>query len=102
MVCANCEKKLSKSVVPEVRKAAEMAKEGSTSKTGESAGRKVNPNMLLSKTKRFTPYSAKCKVCKCLLHQQGIYCLGCAYKAGLCSMCGVKILDTSLYKQSST
>eukprot|EP00002_Diphylleia_rotans_P025288 TRINITY_DN4997_c0_g5_i6.p2 TRINITY_DN4997_c0_g5~~TRINITY_DN4997_c0_g5_i6.p2 ORF type:complete len:103 (-),score=27.35 TRINITY_DN4997_c0_g5_i6:289-597(-) len=81
MVCANCEKKLSKSVVPEVRKAAEMAKEGSTSKTGESAGRKVNPNMLLSKTKRFTPYSAKCKVCKCLLHQQGIYCLGCAYKA---------------------
>ena len=30
------------------------------------------------------------------------YCQECAYKKGICAMCGVKILKTKNYKQSST
>jgi len=30
-----------------------------------------------------------------------LFVLGCAYKLGICSMCGVKILQTKNYRQSS-
>ena len=29
------------------------------------------------------------------------YCQECAYKKGICAMCGHKIIDTKMYKQSS-
>mmetsp|Transcript_46791 Transcript_46791/g.119374 ORF Transcript_46791/g.119374 Transcript_46791/m.119374 type:complete len:100 (+) Transcript_46791:235-534(+) len=98
MVCAKCEKKLSKVACPD------KWKEGS-SNTMESGGRKLNENKLLSKKKKFSPYgpggAAKCKICKTGLHQQGLYCHGCAYQRGVCAMCGKQVLDTTNYKQSA-
>lgn len=55
---------------------------------------------------RYNPYEAsatKCRICKQQVHQQGAhYCQPCAYKNGICAMCGIKVLDTKNYKQSST
>uniref|UniRef100_A0A669PIX0 Cysteine-rich PDZ-binding protein n=1 Tax=Phasianus colchicus TaxID=9054 RepID=A0A669PIX0_PHACC len=73
----------------------------------ESGGRKLNENKALtSKKARFDPYGknkfAICRICKSSVHQPGShYCQGCAYKKGICSMCGKKVLDTKNYKQTS-
>eukprot|EP00123_Amoebidium_parasiticum_P022781 comp9485_c0_seq1/m.4529 comp9485_c0_seq1/g.4529 ORF comp9485_c0_seq1/g.4529 comp9485_c0_seq1/m.4529 type:complete len:101 (-) comp9485_c0_seq1:120-422(-) len=99
MVCKKCEKKLATLATPDTWK------DGSRNKTGKGEGaRKLNENKLLSKgaKSRFAPYSAKCKVCKSTIHQQGAaYCQQCAYKKGICSMCGTIILDTKDHKQST-
>lgn len=72
--------------------------------------RKVGENKLLSKSNRFSPLDAKCKLCKQRVTQErASYCQGtcwdpdpaCAYKKGLCAICGKQILDTSRYKQSN-
>lgn len=103
MVCEKCEKKgkLGKVITPDPWKA------GATNNT-EGGGRKVNENKLLtSKKNRFNPYQGDaqfktCKICKTKVHQVGShYCQECAYKKGICAMCGVKILNTKNYKQSS-
>uniref|UniRef100_A0A8C3FHA5 Cysteine-rich PDZ-binding protein n=1 Tax=Chrysemys picta bellii TaxID=8478 RepID=A0A8C3FHA5_CHRPI len=73
----------------------------------ESGGRKLNENKALtSKKARFDPYGKNkfsiCRICKSSVHQPGShYCQGCAYKKGICSMCGKKVLDTKNYKQTS-
>jgi len=95
MVCSKCEKKLSRGIHQE------MWKDGSR-QTIESGGRKINQNMALSGKKRWTPYGgatggSKCKICKQSMHQAGIYCQKCAYHKGMCSMCGVKVMDTTFY-----
>uniref|UniRef100_A0A7N4NJP6 Cysteine-rich PDZ-binding protein n=1 Tax=Sarcophilus harrisii TaxID=9305 RepID=A0A7N4NJP6_SARHA len=75
--------------------------------TTESGGRKLNENKALtSKKARFDPYGknkfSTCRICKSSVHQPGShYCQGCAYKKGICSMCGKKVLDTKNYKQTS-
>ncbi|CAO2206024.1 unnamed protein product, partial [Urochloa humidicola] len=95
MVCAKCEKKLGKVIVPD------KWKEGA-SNTNESGGRKINENKLLSKKNRWTPYgNTKCIICKQQVHQDGKYCHTCAYSKGVCAMCGKQVLDTKLYKQSN-
>lgn len=97
MVCDSCQGKLGKVVVPD------KWKEGARNTT-ENAGRKVGENKLLTKSAKqtFEPYSVKCKICKQKVHQLGShYCQGCAYKLGICSMCGKKILDTTSYRQTS-
>ena len=44
---------------------------------------------------------SKCRICKVKQVQLGhYYCLGCSYKKGICSMCGKRILDTRMYKQT--
>ena len=100
MVCEKCEKKgkLGKVV------AADPWKAGSSNQTG--SGRKTNENKLLSSKKtRFNPYVdnfKNCRICKTKTHQVGSnYCQECAYKKGICAMCGTKILKTKNYKQSS-
>ena len=100
MVCEKCEKKrkLGKVVVADPWKA------GSSNQTG--SGRKTNENKLLSSKKtRFNPYVdnfKNCRICKTKTHQVGSnYCQECAYKKGICAMCGTKILKTKNYKQSS-
>ena len=40
------------------------------------------------------------QVCGQSLHQEGIYCQPCAYSMGVCSMCGIKVLDISGYRMS--
>ncbi|KAJ3055261.1 hypothetical protein HK097_011063 [Rhizophlyctis rosea] len=98
MVCKKCEKKLGTLATPD------KWKDGSRNADTGSSGRKLNENKLLSsKAKnRFAPYEAKCKICKSRVHQQGShYCQQCAYKNGICAMCGVQVLDTTQYKMSS-
>uniref|UniRef100_A0A0D3GX41 Cysteine-rich PDZ-binding protein n=1 Tax=Oryza barthii TaxID=65489 RepID=A0A0D3GX41_9ORYZ len=76
MVCAKCEKKLGKVIVPD------KWKEGA-SNTNESGGRKINENKLLSKKNRWTPYgNTKCVICKQQVHQDAKYCHTCAYSKG--------------------
>eukprot|EP00057_Strongylocentrotus_purpuratus_P017337 XP_011671811.1 PREDICTED: cysteine-rich PDZ-binding protein [Strongylocentrotus purpuratus] len=74
--------------------------------TTEGGGRKVGENKLLTAKKaRMNPYTKdfkKCRICKQSVHQIGShYCQACAYKVGICAMCGKKIIDTKNYKQSS-
>ena len=98
MVCSKCEKKLSRGIHQE------MWKEGSRN-TVESGGRRINENKALTskgKTGKWTPYGAggaggKCRICKLSLHQEGIFCQKCAYAQGKCSMCGVKVWDTTYH-----
>lgn len=128
MVCAKCEKTLSKTATadPFVRvwltqrnrnAAGFLVGTGSAGRVGASRGvhaplpgaRKVGENKLLSKSNRFSPLDAKCKLCKQRVTQErASYCqctfatdTACAYKKGLCAICGKQILDTSRYKQSS-
>jgi len=91
MVCGKCEKKLGKIATPNPWKA------GQSSGSNESSGRKVNENKLLSSKKnRFNPYTTsgefnKCRICRTKVHQVGAhYCQDCAYKKGICAMCGTK------------
>ncbi|XP_035218878.1 cysteine-rich PDZ-binding protein-like [Stegodyphus dumicola] len=92
------EKKLGKVITPDPWKAGAR-------NTTESGGRKINENKALTANKaRFSPYGsfAQCKICRQKVHQQGShYCQACAYKKGICAMCGKKLLDTKNYKQSS-
>ena len=98
MVCSKCEKKLSRGIHQE------MWKEGSRN-TVESGGRRINENKALTakgKTGKWTPYGAggaggKCRICKLSLYQEGIFCQKCAYAQGQCSMCGVKVWDTTYH-----
>ena len=95
MVCSKCEAKLAKLAAPDAWK------EGSRNVAGgRDGGRVVGENKALSSSRRFSPYSCKCTVCRQSLHQQGLYCQTCAYAKGVCSMCGVQILDTAMYKMS--
>ena len=94
MVCAKCEKKLTKLAAPDTWK------EGSRS-GGKAAGTKaVGQNKLLTNRARFAPYAKKlsCKTCKKALHQDGIYCNACAFQKGLCALCGKQTVDISKHK----
>ncbi|KAJ3770039.1 PDZ-binding protein [Lentinula raphanica] len=98
MVCKKCEKKLSKVAAPDPFT--------SSSSSIKDGSRRVGENKLLSRPgsskNRFQPYQGKCKDCKQPCTQnQAKYCHGCAYKKGLCSICGKKILDTTGYVMSS-
>merc|ERR1712136_272464 len=100
MVCEKCEKKLGRVITPD------KWKDGARNTT-ESGGRRVGENKALTAKKgRFNPYTTefgRCKICKTTVHQMGShYCQGCAYKKGICAMCGKKVLETKNYKQSST
>jgi hypothetical protein len=43
----------------------------------------------------------KCRLCKGSAAQGAHYCSQCAYKKGICAMCGRKVLDTKAFKMSS-
>ena len=95
MVCSKCEKKLSKTACMDTWKASSEKK---------TDGRKLNENKILSKSKRWQPYTAKCKLCKSSLPENYMYCQKCSYAKGLCGMCGRMILkteDLKRYKQST-
>ncbi|KAJ2934781.1 hypothetical protein H1R20_g2300, partial [Candolleomyces eurysporus] len=100
MVCKKCENKLSKVAAPDPFT--------STSTSIKEGSRKVGENKLLSRPggskqkNRFQPYQNKCKDCKQPCTQnRAKYCHGCAYRKGLCSICGKQILDTSSYVMSN-
>ena len=105
MVCSDCEKKLKKLVTMDTWKS------GSSNAgvgRGSDAGRRLGENKLLGK-KRFGNLSGmrqagggmagggskRCRLCKGMLHaNQELYCQHCAYKNGLCTMCGKQVTDT--------
>ncbi|XP_059480470.1 cysteine-rich PDZ-binding protein [Neocloeon triangulifer] len=99
MVCAKCEAKVAKIITPDPWKAGAR-------NTTEGGGRKINENKALTSRARANPYGGtkfeKCRICKSKIHQQGTYyCQSCAYKKGICAMCGKKIIETKNYKQSA-
>lgn len=104
MVCKKCETKLGVLATPDVWK--QGARVGSTVEGRDRTGR----NMLLAVnagqkglkvTSKINPYAIGCKICKNPVHHKGgRYCQYCSYKKGLCSMCGIKIMDTTMYRQS--
>lgn len=102
MVCSKCEKKLTALACPDTWKA------GSRNSTQKGEGqRAINENKLLAakKKNRATPYGlgAKCKICRSAVTQrEAVYCQDCAYKKGICAMCGKIITDTKDQKQSTT
>lgn len=98
MVCDKCEAKLAKIVTPDTWK------DGSRN---AGTSRKINENKALTLSKeRFNPVGTElkpCRICRQKVHQKGShYCQSCAYKKGICSMCGKKILNTKGYRQSAT
>ncbi|KZT10739.1 uncharacterized protein LAESUDRAFT_734532 [Laetiporus sulphureus 93-53] len=89
MVCKKCESKLSKLAAPD------PIKEGS---------RKVGENKLLTRpgSSKTRFQVRKCRDCKSTVTQnKAKYCHGCAYKRGVCAICGMKVLDTTGYVMSS-
>jgi len=101
MVCKDCEKKLGTVICPDTWK------DGAKNAEAGQTGRKVGQNMLLKKgvpkpAAKAATYTSKCGICKVALHQPGAYCNNCAYKKGICSMCGKAIINTKFYKQSTT
>lgn len=72
--------------------------------SGKSSGRKINENKALTSS-RMDPLKGmrKCRICQSKIHVEGAYyCQGCAYKKGICAMCGKKIISTKSYRQSAT
>ena len=114
MVCSQCKTKLGQVITPDPWKSGAR-------NTTESGQRRVNENKALTaKKNRFSPYTAikKCSICNASIHQKGsVYCQGesgprvqaphcsflsdCAYKKGICAMCGKKLFSTAQYKQSA-
>ncbi|KAK0489196.1 PDZ-binding protein [Armillaria novae-zelandiae] len=95
MVCKKCEKKLSKVAAPDPFT--------SSSSSIKDGSRKVGENKLLTRPgSSKNRFQGKCKDCKSTVTQnKAKYCHGCAYKKGLCSICGKQILDTTGYAMSS-
>lgn len=82
MVCAKCESKVASLAVADKWRA------------GEVAGRKPGGGGA-------TGAMHTCRACKAVIHMPGAnYCQQCAYRNGICAMCGVRVLDTALYQMS--
>ncbi|KAK4687926.1 cysteine-rich PDZ-binding protein, partial [Tremellales sp. Uapishka_1] len=104
MVCKKCEKKTSTVAAPDP-----FQPSSSTRKIGENkllsararAAPYVKPGAAGVSRGKINPYGNKCLDCKQSTQQNSATrCQKCAYKKGLCAICGVLILDTTKYKQS--
>ncbi|KAK7241253.1 cytoskeletal microtubule protein [Aureococcus anophagefferens] len=87
MVCQDCEKKLSKVIVPD------KWKDGARNVTGGDDGGRATTyrNSLLQvrgRTQRFTAGVRGCKICKSKVAQDAHYCQECAHHHGICARCG--------------
>ncbi|CEF64811.1 Cysteine-rich PDZ-binding protein [Strongyloides ratti] len=96
MVCEKCTSKLRQ--LPSAKKLPNSRKPSSLTTIGSRP--------LLPKDK-FKPNNKesfkKCKICKKPTHREGAYyCQDCSYQKGICALCGMKIANTSSYKQSNT
>ena len=100
MVCKKCEKKLTPNITPD------KWKDGAVNIATGSAGRRLNENKLLTKgINAFNPMGLdrKCKLCSKKVHDpKHNYCQPCAYKKGICAMCGTQIADITLQRQTVT
>ncbi|WVR07764.1 hypothetical protein IAU60_004807 [Kwoniella sp. DSM 27419] len=104
MVCKKCEKKLSTVAAPDP-----FQPSSSTRKVGENklltARARASPYAKPgagAKKGSINPYGNKCLDCKCSVQQNNATrCQKCAYKKGLCAICGNIVLDVSKYKQTT-
>ncbi|KAJ8603803.1 hypothetical protein CTAYLR_000217 [Chrysophaeum taylorii] len=92
MVCKDCEKKLSKVIVPDVYKVGARNTTG-----GEDGGRATGyRNSLLQvrgADQRFMAGTRACRICKTKVAQDAHYCQDCAFHHGICAMCGKRVDD---------
>lgn len=92
MVCQDCERKLSKVIVPD------KWKDGARNTTGgEDGGRATSyRNSLLQvrgKEQRFQAGVRACRICRSKVAQDAHYCQECAFHKGICAMCGKRVDD---------
>jgi cysteine-rich PDZ-binding protein len=100
MVCEKCEKKLSRSAVPDVWK------DGShNAGAGQNGGKTLARNSYLeSRSKgvgRFAPHNKVCLICRSKLSQDAAYCNQCAFAKAICAMCGVAVADLKFDKRDA-
>ncbi|CAD8120491.1 unnamed protein product (macronuclear) [Paramecium tetraurelia] len=90
MVCDKCQEKLTKLATPDV---------------WDKDNKNKKPGMILPSfnKNKFDPMGQnKCQKCKKRQVQKNEkFCQECAYKDGICKMCGVKVLETKFYRQSN-
>ena len=92
MVCAKCEAKLATLVVADKWKPGAQPRPAASGPL-RSAGSKLGAPPAPPRP---------CRACKSSVHLAGAhYCQSCAYKNGICAMCGTRVLDTTAYKMSS-
>ncbi|CAJ0562353.1 unnamed protein product, partial [Mesorhabditis spiculigera] len=97
MVCDKCQPKLSKLIGVDPLRNKAHNKLGGVTKT-KATGLK---NKALGSDKKAGMVGVKCRVCKQNVHQVGSnFCQTCAYQKGICAMCGKKMYETSMLKQS--
>ncbi|PWN94930.1 hypothetical protein FA09DRAFT_341648 [Tilletiopsis washingtonensis] len=118
MVCAKCEKKgLARAAAPDPfrNRNAQGTLVASGSKVGVASTGPARPgastsvgkapgttNKLLSAKGRYAPTALKCKTCGSNTQQdRATYCQSCAYKRGICAICGKMVMDTKMHKMSS-
>jgi len=96
MVCEKCKAKLSP------LNTAAVWKEGATN-TIEAGGTRAKNTLLYHKrAKRDEPVGRRCGICQSpLAFPAATYCHDCAFKKGICSICGRQVLDTTFYKMSN-
>lgn len=113
MVCEKCEKKLGITATPDPWKQGcrNAIDTGLVKKQDNKQLQTIGKIKTLSSSKGQTKFTSSsvmyafgaCRICKQKVHEQGRhYCQSCAYKKGICAMCGVRILNTKSYKQSAT
>lgn len=69
----------------------------------ESGGRKIGENKLIAKKKAARTWGRSCSECgQAVQQEQATLCHMCSYTKGVCSICGVKILDTTSYSMSGS
>jgi hypothetical protein len=118
MVCEKCESKLRSLAVPEVKRKRDVASASAPSAAAsEAPARAAAPTVggkmpsaarvasSLSGAARAQPFVAQaCRICHTHLRDANChYCQSCAYRNGICAMCGRKLVaDLHRFKQSST
>lgn len=83
MVCDQCARKLSNLV------------------TVDDRNKRIYGNLKVESSKKYSngKYSMnECVKCKGRAEGKNEYCLTCAYKMGICEMCGKKLMNTKMYK----
>ncbi|CAJ0963938.1 unnamed protein product, partial [Mesorhabditis belari] len=97
MVCDKCKTKLTKLIgVDPYRNKPHNKPVGVTKNKATGL-----QNKWLGSEKKAGIVGVKCKICKQSLHQVGShYCQNCAFQKGICAMCGKKITDVSMSRQT--
>merc|ERR1711991_903832 len=100
MVCDSCAKKQKAKGQQQGTIVSDRWKEGANNTglskvTDKRVSQKEIHNPYLKKKERI------CKICKVKVILEGHYCATCAYKKGICTLCGKKVVNTSTEYRST-